>query len=277
MADWSELEVDLIVEDYFQMLQQEIRGVPYNKSAHRGKLAHFLPARVEGSIEFKHQNISAVLVKHGLPYISGYKPRGNYQKLLEERVLDYVGRNTKIEKDFSAFAEQTIAVALKIIDYNKWEVAPPEPTGIIHDTTLPDYTPRKRNYLELEQKNSSIGFAGEELAFEYEKWRLNHEGYPKLAKEVRWVSKDDGDGAGYDIRSISITGEPLFIEVKTTTLGKDTPIFFSKTENDFSNDHKKDFHLYRVFDVKQKPRMFTRNGSFTDMCTIEPVSFKGMF
>ncbi len=276
MADWSELEVDIIVDDYFQMLQEEIRGLAYSKTAHRNKLLNFLQNRNEGSIEFKHQNISAVLVNNGLPYISGYKPRGNYQKLLEEKVLAYLVKDAAIEKDFNAFANQQIEVKPRLIEYEKWIDTPPR-SSIIQEPADNNYKPKKKNYLELEQRNHSIGFAGEELVFEYEKWRLINAGLPKLAKEVKWISRDDGDGAGYDILSRKVTGEDIFIEVKTTTLGKDTPIFFSKTENDFSNDYKDAFHLYRVFNVKQQPKMFSRAGRFKDMCSMEPTNFKGIF
>jgi hypothetical protein len=276
MADWSEFEVDVIIDDYFQMLHKEIKGLNYNKTTHRNRLLPLLKNRSDGSIEFKHQNISAVLVINGLTYIVGYKPRGNYQKLLEEKVLSYVAKNSKLEVDFDAFASQTVEAKPWIIQYETWIEKPPS-ASIIQDPGSNYYKPVKRNYLEQEQRNQSIGFVGEELVFEYEKWRLNNAGYPKLAKEVLWVSRDQGDGAGYDIRSRKPNGEEIFIEVKTTTLGKDTPIFFSKTENDFSNDFKNAFNLYRVFDVKRQPRMFSRTGSFKNMCNIEAMNFKGTF
>lgn len=276
MADWSELEVDVIVEDYFQMLHLELKGIPYNKSAHRTKLLQLISNRNEGSIEFKHQNISAVLVNNGLPYISGYKPRGNYQKLLEEKVLAFLSKDVKIENDFVAFANQKIDMVAPQIQYAKWVESPPS-TTILQDPGEHFYKPVKRNYLELEQKNHSIGHAGEQLVFDYEKWRLKEAGLPKLSREVKWISREQGDGAGYDILSRNNYGAEMFIEVKTTTLGKDTPIYFTKTENDFSNDVNKAFHLYRVFDVKQKPRMFSRNGSFKDICAMEAINFRGTF
>jgi hypothetical protein len=34
-ADWSRAEVEATVADYFAMLEEELRGVPYNKTAHR--------------------------------------------------------------------------------------------------------------------------------------------------------------------------------------------------------------------------------------------------
>src|SRR5262249_9215637 len=74
--DWSEQEVRLIVAAYFEMLERELLGKPFSKAEHRRGLAPRLDARSDGSIEFKHQNISAVLTGLGMPYIEGYKPRG---------------------------------------------------------------------------------------------------------------------------------------------------------------------------------------------------------
>src|SRR5207237_352308 len=78
--DWSRDEVDLIVSDYFRMLRAELDGGSYSKAAHNRGLQPLLDGRSKSSIEFKHQNISAVLVGLGLPYIDGYKPARNYQR-----------------------------------------------------------------------------------------------------------------------------------------------------------------------------------------------------
>ena len=49
-----------------------------------------LNGRSKASVELKHQNISAVLTGLGLPFIQGYKPRGNSQLLLRKAVQEYV-------------------------------------------------------------------------------------------------------------------------------------------------------------------------------------------
>jgi len=84
--DWTDAEVTAVVEDYLQMLAAELAGRAYSKAEHRRRLRpRLLPGRSQQAIEFKHANISAVLNRLGLPYISGYQPRGNYQaKLLPE-------------------------------------------------------------------------------------------------------------------------------------------------------------------------------------------------
>src|ERR1041385_6666836 len=107
--DWTRKEVSLIVEDYFKMLQLELGHDNYNKTSHRLKLISLLDNRSEGSIEFKHQNISAALIQMGLPFIKGYKPRFNYQKLLETEIAKFIKEHQiKIEKTFTRFSEEVI-------------------------------------------------------------------------------------------------------------------------------------------------------------------------
>jgi len=276
MADWSDIEVELIIEDYFQMLQKELTGQDYNKTEHRNGLIKLLNNRSDGSVEFKHQNISAALINLGSPYIKGYKPRWNYQQLLEAKIQEYLQRHSKFENIFDAFALQKIENQPTKVNFESWYVAPPEFQPIIREP-IPTYKPIKKNFLEMEQRNASIGHSGEELVFEYEKWRLNMAGKEKLAESVEWVSKDLGDGLGYDILSKNLNGKDMFIEVKTTKLGKETPIFFSKRENDFSESNRDKFHLYRVFDLNSQVKMFQRNGRFQDFCAVEAVGFRGMF
>src|SRR6476469_6201410 len=63
--DWSREEVEATVADYLAMLSAELAGVPYNKAVHRRELVKLLDNRSEQAIEFKHANISAVLIDLG--------------------------------------------------------------------------------------------------------------------------------------------------------------------------------------------------------------------
>ncbi len=56
-------------------------GEPYVKSRHSAALMQQL-GRSHRSVEFKHQNISAVLDELGMPWIQGYKPKRNYQNAI---------------------------------------------------------------------------------------------------------------------------------------------------------------------------------------------------
>ena len=47
-------------------------------------------------------------------------------------------------------------------------------------------------------------------------------------QEVEWISKEQGDGAGFDILSRNANGTDRYIEVKTTKLGELTPIYMTR-------------------------------------------------
>lgn len=89
--EWSDFENDAIVADYFSMLLDELAGAKYNKAAHNRTLQE-VTGRSKGSIEFKHQNISAVLKGLGETWINGYKPAFNFQMSLVDAVARQLHR-----------------------------------------------------------------------------------------------------------------------------------------------------------------------------------------
>jgi hypothetical protein len=275
--DWSNIEVELIITDYLSMLNDELIGKPINKSEHRKNISKLLNKRSEGSIEFKHQNISAVLIKLGLPFIKGYKPLWNYQRILEEKAIQLLSvQKGKLEPAFISFSETATAPVLNTFDFGSIIDAPPEHHLLQEPEIKYGRKPIKINYLEREQTNSSLGSKGEEFVIGYEKWRLVKENKSSLADKIEWVSKND-DGAGFDILSKNIDGSDRYIEVKTTKLSKDTPIFFSKNEYEFSKEQSEKYHLYRVFNFSEKPKMFYLKGHFDSFCQKIPVNYKGYF
>jgi len=70
-TNWQADELDDIVADYFAMLEADLSGRPYVKSHHSKALMSRI-GRTHRSVEFKHQNISAVLDELGMPWIPGY-------------------------------------------------------------------------------------------------------------------------------------------------------------------------------------------------------------
>lgn len=279
--DWSEIEVEVIVEDYFSMLLEEIAGKPYVKSEHRRKIAPLLNSRSEGSIEFKHQNISAVLCKLNQPFISGYKPRWNYQGTLEDKVINYLDSHLDLQAVFSKDAVDAVTLETRRLDFaSMLESSPekPEPRSYgVEEPVIKRRRGLKVNYTELEQANRALGVSGEELVMEYEKWRLIAAGKDSLSEKVEWVSKDQGDGLGFDILSKELNGVDRYIEVKTTKLGKEAPIYFSRNEYEFSTENHSKYFLYRLFDFRRSPKMFIVSGRFEEFCRIEIQSYKGQF
>jgi hypothetical protein len=274
--DWSIIEVKLIIADYFDMLKKELSGISYNKTDHRHNLLPLLSKRSEGSIEFKHQNISAILIAIGQPYIKGYIPRYNYQKLLEDKVIDYLTDNINIEEQFRNFANKEVTATKKIM-FEKILVDPPKIERVFEPLTAYNNNPISINYLEKEQNNKVLGRSGEELVLSYERWNLLRIGKEKLANQVRWISVEEGDRAGFDILSKNTNGSDKYIEVKTTKLGKETPFYFSRNELLFSIDHAKDYHLFRLFNFEEDAKMFTKKGGLNTICYSIPISYKGYF
>jgi hypothetical protein len=274
--DWTKEEVSLIVSDYFQMLQLELNHKEYNKTAYRKLLIPLLNNRSNGSVEFKHQNISAALINMGLPYIDGYKPRFRYQKqMLEKEIAEYINKHQLIlERNFENFAEEK-TTEIKPVSYD--EVLEEAPIASEFTEREPLYRPVKINYLEKEQNNRFLGEKGESFVIEYEKQRLINAGKENLADKIDWVSKELGDGLGYDILSRNNNGTDRFIEVKTTKLAKETPIYLSRTEISFASKKRNDFYLYRVFDFDKQPRLFIQNGKYESFCKVVPQIYKGYF
>ncbi|MDH4284825.1 MAG: DUF3883 domain-containing protein, partial [Gallionellaceae bacterium] len=133
--------------------------------------------------------------------------------------------------------------------------------------------PQKRDYLEREARNISLGRAGEEFVLSFEHFRLYELGQKKLADKVDHVSMSKGDGLGYDILSFEPDGRERFIEVKTTAFAKETPFFISRGEIQFANNHEEQFHLYRLYEFRKSPKLFDLVGSVEKHCAVNPVSY----
>ena len=237
---WSKKEVERIVVDYFKMLLSELEGESFNKTEHRRALAPRLDNRSKGSIEFKHQNISAVMIGLGLPYIDGYKPRGNFQRLLKKTTETLLESFPDLLEVIKLDVENSAELE-KVDNILNALVLPPvshtNSMGICENQANYGGTNSKFikiNYLEREARNSSLGAAGEKFVLEYEKTRLAAIEQPNLADQIEQISETKGDWAGYDIRSFNDNGSDRFIEVKTTRYGLETHFFITKNELGFS-------------------------------------------
>ncbi|WP_395702222.1 DUF3883 domain-containing protein [Aquabacterium sp.] len=276
--DWSRDEVELIVADYLSMLTLELAGQRYNKSAHRARLLAQLRNRSAGSVEFKHANISAVMLEMGFPYLRGYKPRVNFQRsLLTSVVAEQVIRHRVLD-EAAYSAVQRPAERPPVVDFHRVRADAPQRVALASER--PSHygpTPIKRDYLERESQNRSLGRAGEDFAMDFERWRLRELGVAQLADQVEHVSATQGDGLGYDIRSFEVDGSERLIEVKTTSFGERTPFFVSANEVRVARDRSAQFRLYRLFDFRSSPRLFELAGPIERHCTLDPTTFRASF
>jgi len=277
MADWSRLEVEAAVADYLDMLALELRGEPFNKAEHNRNLARVLNGRTRGSIERKHQNISAVLIELGYPYIDGYKPLSNYQELLKDVVEKRLIGAPALDKEIAALIVSPPRPPGPFDDILSIRVPVPVPdretrTSVCESPTTPARR-AKGNYLEMEARNGAFGVAGEQLVVRYEQERLSRAGHDRLAGKIVHTSAVESDSRGFDILSYETDGRERLIEVKTTRFGALTPFFASRNEVDVSDRRNKDYQLYRVFKFSEQPKLFLLPGSLKRTCELDPLSF----
>ena len=275
--EWSREEVEAIVADYLQMLALELAGQKYSKTEHRRRLPGKLRDRSDGAIEYKHCNISAVMLDLGFPSLVGYLPRFNYQALLAEVAEEQIRSKTTLDQVALAAVQQP-AVTPSPADFSNVKTdAPTKQSRVSENLLLPSFRPFKRDYLEREAQNQSLGLAGEDFVVQYEHWRLSKLGETRLADRVEHVAKTKGDGLGFDVLSFDMDGKERFIEVKTTRYGRDTPFFVSRGELARSKVDSEHFHLYRLYEFRDAPRLFDLAGSIENNCTLDPISFRAGF
>lgn len=275
MADWSRLENEAIVADYLDMLELELREEPFNKTEHRRQLAPLLNNRSDGSIEFKHANISAALIDLGYAYIDGYQPRYNYQEDLLGVVEEHLAARPALAELVRVKATEP-ATAPSVEDILTRMEAPPTPRARPRDR-IHDARQRKAvrvDFVALEAANSVLGKAGEEFVVNFERARLIHAGKGKLADRVEHVSVTQGDGLGFDVRSFETTGSDRLIEVKTTILGKDYPFRVTRNELEVSREEAGAYQLYRLFHFRRDPRLFSLPGALDRSCDLNPEVYK---
>mgnify|MGYP001828025214 FL=1 len=275
---WSRLECEMIVADYLLMLYAECRGENYSKAEHRRVLKLQLNNRSDGSIEYKHQNISAILLKADHVYIRGYKPAWNYQALLETVVMSRLEQRINDIQAVEDTLSARLPEQLSMPDLQSLFVSPPEMKvrHAIRDKC--EFKPNRINYAEREARNRALGQRGEEFILAVEKARLAELGREDLVQDIQWTSKEEGDGAGYDIRSFEgKTDEELFIEVKTTNSGMYQPFLISQNELLFSEMNIEHYALYRLFDFANTPALFSLKGRITNHVRLEPRLYSAGF
>lgn len=272
---WSEAEVEAIVADYFDMLSQELRGGSFNKAEHRRALMDKLEGRSGPSVEFKHANISAVLIEMGYPYIDGYKPRSNYQGMLVDAVSNFIREHPGVSDEVGEDADRQASVPSVEDILAALEESPSLSEKDDRDLKQapPVYNPGGVNYLEREAKNQSLGDAGEQFVINFERARLVYAGREALAERIEQVSETIGPSAGYDIRSFEVGGADRFIEAKTTKYGKITPFFVTPNELRFSKSNTAQYYLYRVFRFRATPKLFTLQGNLENKCKLRPSQY----
>lgn len=271
---WTDEENDLIVAEYFAMLVDDLAGKPLNKAASYRQLADRIDRSVK-AIEYKHQNISAVLKALGETWLTGLAPAFNFQSSLEDAVLRWMN------------------------SHPEWVLRAPgnRPPTCLHDAaqiwigpppTLSNQPPpqeldlmlriaRKSDVAGRDERNRVLGRAGEERVLAYERSVLRSAGRDDLARKVRWVSEEDGDGAGYDIASFEQDGRSRLIEVKTTNGWDRTPFHITRNELAVAEERRAEWCLFRLWNFSREPKAFELRPSLDAHVSLTATSYRASF
>src|SRR5262249_21758834 len=155
-------------------------------------LLPLLNGRTDGSVEYKRQNISAVLVRLGLPYINGYKPAVNLQGLLAQAVEAYLDGHAGYLEQLAdsptvspAKPPPTAAIALDgLIEEPPDLIEAPEPGR----PWLSRRT-RRIDFVERDAANRRLGRLGEDFVVDVERRRLLLAKRDDLARKVECVAE----------------------------------------------------------------------------------------
>lgn len=138
---WTEQEVQIAVDIYFAMLDLHLSHVPFVK-ADFNRFAQMHASRSPKSFEMKFMNISAVLNELEMPFVRGYKPMSNYQRILKVAVdsrlangptrhihglkdlVDRFSKSTRKSTIEIAFAEQIEVEAFYTSEFSVPEIQP---------------------------------------------------------------------------------------------------------------------------------------------------------
>jgi hypothetical protein len=251
------------------MLNDEVVGIPFNKAEHNRFLRRNIQ-RSEASIEFKHRNISAVVERLGLQKIRGYVPAQNFQRAITDAVERFLVLNPAAlhpEALVTGFSERP----------QLFVGSPPMLSPIRPMREDIERIVRKFNPVERDFRNRKLGREGEELVLHFERQRLRLQDRDDLAKKVKWVSQEEGDGAGYDILSFDPQGNERLLEIKTTVGTDTTPFYVTRNELSLSSERPEAFRLCRVFDFSIRPKMFELVPPLENFVHLSPLSYQASF
>lgn len=269
--EWTAEEIDSIVEDYFALRSKFLHKEKYVKADYY-RTSEEKTGRTRKSVEYKYRNISATLERLSLPWIQGCSPLHNFQSELlrsvEKRVCSEWVKDITEVPVIPGFTELE----------HPFVHAPPDLSDPIKSTNQElERLARKFDAAWRDDRNRRLGDAGEKLVVEHEVSRLKSFGRPDLAKKVKWVSKEEGDGAGYDIRSYTPNGAERLLEVKTTIGHERTPFYLTRNEREVANEKPEKFRIFRLHDWGTQLGAFIIKPPLESSLILEPTIYMASF
>ena len=280
---WSIEETNLVCDLYLHQLKSYLSE---KKTLTPGHTREFLARKLNKSnkaVRLKMHHISSILVNSDLPYLETFKPFSRVDidfvdwketELIKKKLLKELDTKEFIDLFITALSKSNYST--EITENNTFEKLP-KPEVFEYNKTISQKTIRicpKINYVEREIKNSKLGEAGEKWVLDFEKRRLKNIGRGDLTDKVIWASKDIGDGLGYDIISYDKDGNKLFIEVKTTCLGKYSVFYLTEREIKTAAELGNDYLIYRVFDFDKETKIYKIENNIQEELNLIPNTYR---
>ncbi|MDK2747000.1 MAG: DUF3883 domain-containing protein [Brevundimonas sp.] len=290
--DWDDEELDLIVADYFAMLDAATSGRPLVKAHHAQALSRQI-GRTIGSVGQKYGNISTVLTELGMPKLNGFGNRPNYQGAIFLALERYLDRNPAAWDIGMSMVEPVLTPPAQSPSYGSGVsepatrfapvpllMTPPPPRGADGPKRPAGLARlvRKFDPAARDERNRKLGRIGEERIFLHERAQLIALDRADLARKVEWTSEERGDGAGYDIRSFNpADGRERLIEVKATRGGASTDFFLTRTECEVAQERPDAWRLYRVHSLPVRPEFFVLAPPLEGAVVLTPEAWRASF
>jgi hypothetical protein len=269
----SPREVAITVPEYFAVRRAIDRGESVVKAAVLRSVAERLPGRTEDAVSYKFQNVSAVLHDLGLPWVPGWPPASHSQDALEEAVLDWLDSHPEDRDALERKADEAPVPRANPTLASDEEVPPPPPSKRDSGAASRPAETTVTRRAASDAANTELGRRGEEWVWKREQAILRQAGRPDLAGQVRWVARDDGDGAGYDVRSYTSDGHERWIEVKTTKGGIRSSFYLSSHEREVWEQEMERYELHRVFEFATRPRFYRLTGMPEDTLVLKTAQW----
>ena len=180
---------------------------------------------------------------------------------------------------------------LQLMEPNQAQITGSPPSAKLMDQLIPEEAPQQkvatpkatvkfrathRRY-PSEAENKALGLLGEKLVLAHERTDLIAIGRSDLAELISHTAVEEGDGAGYDIRSYFPDGRIKYIEVKTTAGPRLSDFFVSANELAFSQTEAAQFELRRLYDydkTSNSARYYTIKGDLSAAVELVPTQYR---
>jgi hypothetical protein len=211
----------------------------------------------------------------GEEWIAGYKPAFHFQASLIDAVQRWLECNPAWLHRAPPISPRSGFAEAPQLWIGPAPTLSNQPPPLELDQLL--HIARKFDVAGRDERNRALGKAGEERILEHEQSVLTDAGRRDLVQQIRWVSQEDGDGAGYDIASFTPDGRKRLIEVKTTNGWDRTPFHISRNELAVADERRDDWCLMRLWNFSREARAFELHPPLDAHVMLTATSFEASF